>query len=153
MQRLKKMVKTVICILAATLGFQIISLLIFLMVPMKIDLSDIEGSDLSCIFNKLGNPGYDLSVKDIMGWEGYRYLIRQNVEIRIKESDIKPTAFPASISIANTLGKETYYFKLSKHSSFAGNNNFIRTTTITVWPYGDFLINKEIIENKDHQSQ
>ncbi len=78
------------------------------MAPMKIDLSDIEGSDLSHIFNELGNPDYDLSVKDIMGWQSHRYLIRQNVELRIKESNIKSTAFPVSISVSNTLGKETY---------------------------------------------
>lgn len=147
------MMKAVICIIAATLGFQIIALLTFLMAPMKIDLSDIEGSDLSHIFNELGNPDYELSVKDIMGWQSHRYLIRQNVELRIKESNIKSTAFPVSISVSNTLGKETYYFKLSKYSRFDGNNNFIRTTTMTAWPYGDFLISKEIVENKDHQSQ
>ncbi|MBJ7437176.1 MAG: hypothetical protein JHC54_16220 [Acinetobacter sp.] len=120
---------------------------------MKIYLSDIEGFNLSYIFNKLGNPDYDLSVKDILGWQSHRCLIRQNFVIRIKESNSKPTAFPASISVSNTLGKETYYFKLSKYSRFDGNNNFIRTTTITVWPYGDFLISKEIVENKNHQSQ
>ena len=153
MKRLKKMMKAAVYIIAAALGFQIISLLIFLMAPMKIDLSDIEGFNLSYIFNKLGNPDYDLSVKDILGWQSQRCLIRQNVVIRIKESNIKPTAFPASISVSNTLGEETHYFKLSKHSRSDGNNNFIRTTTITVWPYGDFLISKEIVENKNHQSQ
>ncbi|QPR32725.1 hypothetical protein I6G96_17230 [Delftia acidovorans] len=153
MKRLKKIMKAAVYIIAAALGFQIISLLIFLRAPMKIDLSDIEGFNLSYIFNKLGNPDYDLSVKDILGWQSHRCLIRQNVVIRIKESNIKPTAFPASISVTNTLGEETHYFKLSKHSRSDGNNNFIRTTTITVWPYGDFLISKEIVENKNHQSQ
>lgn len=133
--------KTVISAVIAVLVFQMISLFIFLMQPMKANLSEMEGFNLSYIFNELGSPDYDMSAKDILGWQSHYYLIRQNIELRIRESDIEPSALPAAIVISNTLGKETRYFKYSKYSRRDKNKNFIRTTTITVWPYGDFSIN------------
>lgn len=152
MQRLINVIEKFIYLTIALFGMHMASLLIFLLIPTKMELSAIEGMRISKIFEKLGDPQYSLEVKGIFAWQINHKIIRKNIEIRTSGLEVDLNAFPRSIKIANTLGDHTQYFKISKFSRFDEiNGGFVRKTIITVWPYGDFLINKEIIEAKDQK--